>query len=61
MKVYLKNGSRIRITQIQANELTEMILSREPDKIGVLATRKILSLRKDVFSVFIIDEIVAIK
>ncbi len=61
MKVYLKNGSRIKITQIQANELTEMILSKEPGKIGVLVTRKILSLRKDVFSVFIIDEIVAIK
>ncbi len=61
MKVYFKNGSRIKITQIQANELTEMILSEEPDKIGVLVTRKILSLRKDVFSVFIIDEIVAIK
>jgi len=58
MRVYLKNGRRVKVTQKQANQLAEMIVNQKPTERGILVSRKVLG--NDVHSMFDIDEIVAI-
>lgn len=61
MRVYLKNGQKMRISQSMANEITEMKIEQanNPKTAQNLLVRRHM-LSKNIYSIIDIDEVIAI-